>query len=152
MMNLMDRTKPRGQTQIIPVFVTFLVSAAWHGMELSFVKCFFWVGLMDYLFKIWDQTQIVHLMYKNVPFSVYQPFKLLFLHLSMAYISMMFQLMDPDKYYFVYSHMYWFVHWSFPILIAIATVLPKVRKPREAGESGSTTSPTTPKNSDNDKK
>jgi len=40
--------------QIVPLILTFLISAAWHGMEISFFKMFFFLGLMDVMYKTWD--------------------------------------------------------------------------------------------------
>ena len=47
MLRLMDRSKPRGQPQIIPTIVTFLISAAWHGLATGMFVAFFMCSLLD---------------------------------------------------------------------------------------------------------
>lgn len=58
MMRLMDRTLPRGKMQIGPMFITFIVSAAWHGLEIGFFAMFIGFAFMEYIVKAANATKL----------------------------------------------------------------------------------------------
>jgi len=58
MLRLMDRSKPRNQMQVGPMLITFIVSAAWHGMELGFFVMFIGFGIMEYAIKLSEKTLV----------------------------------------------------------------------------------------------
>ena len=75
MLRLMDRSKPRNQMQVGPMIITFVVSAAWHGLELGFFVMFIGFAFMEYAVKTSEKTKVAQFVMNNVPFAVYQPFK-----------------------------------------------------------------------------
>lgn len=56
MMRLMDRSLPRSKTQMGPMIITFVVSAAWHGIEVGFFFMFIGFAFMEYIVKAANAT------------------------------------------------------------------------------------------------
>ena len=56
MMRLMDRSLPRSKTQMGPMIITFVVSAAWHGIEIGFFFMFIGFAFMEYIVKAANAT------------------------------------------------------------------------------------------------
>ena len=56
MMRLIDRTAPRNKVQLMPQFTSFLISSAWHGLELGLFVCMFGFGLLLAMYKLTVST------------------------------------------------------------------------------------------------
>jgi lysophospholipid acyltransferase len=51
--------KPGKQLQIVPILMTFVVSAIWHGFYPGYFLFFISSGLMDYIFKLGQPIYIL---------------------------------------------------------------------------------------------
>ena len=136
MLRLMDRSKPRGEMQIGPMAITFIVSAAWHGIEVGFFVMFIGFAFMEYFIKMGEKTTIAVWITTNLPFAVYHPFKWFYQYLTASYLCISFVFLHFEKFNFVHANLYYFCHWALPLSCLIVTILPKVRRPRPAKEVG----------------
>ena len=135
MMRLIDRSKPRNQTQVMPQLICFLVSSIWHGLEVGLWVCMFGFGMLLALYNITSRTQLCNWIGTNVPFVIYQPFKWLFFYFCASWIEICFELRYFSVFYKVHATMYHVGTWL-PILICIVfSFLPKVRRPRKTAEN-----------------
>lgn len=112
------------------MLITFIVSAAWHGIEIGFFVMFIGFAFMEYFIKVGEKTAIAVWITNNVPFAVYHPIKWFYQYLTAAYLVISFQFLHFSKFNFVHSNLYYFCHWALPLSCLIVTVLPKVRRPR----------------------
>ena len=60
MIPLIDRSKPKGSSHLMPVFATFMVSAIWHGLYFGYFGCFINLALCDIMFKTFGATALAH--------------------------------------------------------------------------------------------
>ena len=67
MMRNLDRSVPRGKTQPFPIAMTFLVSALIHGFYVGYYLAFLGFGLLDFNFKLAEQTALVQYLRKKLP-------------------------------------------------------------------------------------
>ena len=134
MLRLMDRNKPRGQMQVMPMMVTFLASAAWHGIELGFLLCFLGLALNDYAFKVGEKTKIGNWILTNVPYRVYHPFLWVYCWFIGSYNVIAFMLLRFDDFNYVYKNLYYSGHICLVLVAIIVTILPKVSR---SGKQGS---------------
>jgi len=128
MLRLMDRRKPKGQMQVGPMVITFIVSAAWHGIQVGFFLMFFGFAVMEYIVKVGGKTKLINLILQHVPFAVYHPFKWFSQFFIGSYLVICFQMMTFERFNFVHSHLYYFGHWALPLGVVLVTVLPKVKR------------------------
>ena len=47
-----DRSAPRGKMQILPIAMTFLISALIHGFYVGYYLAFLGFGLLDFNYKV----------------------------------------------------------------------------------------------------
>lgn len=128
MLRLMDRKKPKGQMQVGPMVVTFIVSAAWHGIQVGFFLMFFGFALCEYIVKTGERTKAAQFVTKNVPFHVYHPIKWFFQFFIGSYLVICFQMMTFERFNFVHSHFYYIGHWALPLGVILVSVLPKAKR------------------------
>lgn len=108
--------------------VTYIVSAAWHGIQVGFFAMFTGFAIMDYTIKVSERTKVAQFVMKNVPFAVYQPIKWFYQYLMASYLVICFQLMHYEKFNYVHKNLYYFGHWALPLGAILATILPKVKR------------------------
>ena len=53
------------------MLITFIVSAAWHGIQVGFFVMFVGFAIMEYSIKVSERTKVCQFVTKNVPFAVY---------------------------------------------------------------------------------
>lgn len=128
MLRMMDRSKPRGQLQVMPMIMTFVVSAAWHGIMLGFFACFIGIAFVDYQFKVGEKTRIGNWVLTNVPYRVYHPFLWAYSMYLGCYCVLSFVLTSFEEFNFVYSHLYYSGHLCIFGGSIIVTILPKVSR------------------------
>ena len=131
MMRLIDRTKPKNQTQVMPQILCFLVSSIWHGLELGLFVCMFGFGLLLALYKVVVSTKLCDIFCKIVPFAVYHPFKFAFFYYMSSYYEICFEMRYLSVFTRIHGTMYHLGTWLPPLIILIALFLPKVRRPRK---------------------
>ena len=135
MLRLMDRTKPKTQMQVVPMAVTFVVSAAWHGMEIGFFAMFIGFAFMEYFIKVGAKTKVANWIVTTLPFAVYHPVKWFYQYFMASYLVISFILMKFERFNYVHKHLYYFGHWALPLSCLMVTFLPKVRRARPPQDS-----------------
>ena len=134
MLRLIDRSKPKTQTQVMPQIVCFLVSSIWHGLELGLWVCMFGFGMLLALYNITSRTQLCQGIAKNVPFVIYHPLKWLFFYFCASWIEICFELRYISVFWKVHATMYHVGTWLPILIIIVFSQLPKVRRPRSKNE------------------
>ena len=114
----------------MPQIICFLVSSIWHGLELGLFVCMFGLGLVLALYKSTVNTQICASFCKTVPFVVYHPFKWFFFYYLACWYEICFELRYFSVFMRVHGTMYHVGTWLPPLIMVIASFLPKVRRPR----------------------
>ena len=132
MLRLMDRKKPRGQMQLVPMLLTFIVSAVWHGPRIGFLILFIGLAFKEYFFKTASRTKIVIWIGKNVPYFVYAPIRLIYNYGTLSYLCVAFQKSKFEHFNFIHRNLYYFCYWSVPLSVLIVTYLPKERSQKPA--------------------
>ena len=125
----MDRSKPRGKPQILPTILTFLISAAWHGLATGMFVAFFMCSLLDQITKAAGKTKISAFMDKNVPFLLWWPLKWYYLFWHMSYLVMCMDLYFFEKFNFVHRNLYYVGHFTLPLAVFVFNMLPREKKP-----------------------
>ena len=69
-MRLMDRTKPKGSIQILPMVSAFVVSSIWHGIELGYAVFFGTLFVNALAAKMIERTKLAHAVMKAVPWRI----------------------------------------------------------------------------------
>ena len=75
MLRLMDRTKPKGQMQFVPMALTFIISALWHGLQVGFFMMFAGFAIMEYVMKMGERTTLAVWIIDTIPFILRHPIK-----------------------------------------------------------------------------
>ena len=57
-LKLKDRTRPRGELQIGATFLTYLISAMWHGLDAGFYVFFVGLALLDVFGRLIRQSKL----------------------------------------------------------------------------------------------
>ena len=61
--------------QFVPMFITFTVSALWHGLRVGFIVMFTGFAMMEIICKYGGRTKLAAWVVKNVPYVVYHPIR-----------------------------------------------------------------------------
>jgi len=122
----------------MPQILCFLVSSVWHGLELGLFVCMFGNGLLLALYKSMANTQLCNSISKSVPFAVYHPFKFFFFFFFASYYEICFELRYPSVFLKVHGAIYHVGAWLPPLLMIVASFMPKVRRPRKDDSSKKT--------------
>ena len=108
-----------------------MASGAWHGLGLRFITAFILQGMLAYIMKIGDKTQLANLIVKTVPSFIIAPVKLCLLHFFALYNCLQFIYFSKSSdIAFYHSNLYYVGHWASLLLCIVVTVLPKVRSAR----------------------
>lgn len=57
-MRLIDRSKPKGAIQILPLMAVFFASAYWHGFFFGYYSFFIGLGMLDIAWKMVARTAL----------------------------------------------------------------------------------------------
>ena len=121
----------------MPTILTFLASAAWHGIEVGFLVCFTGLAFHDYANKVGEKTKIGNWVLTNVPYRVYHPFLWLYNWFIGSYLVIAFMLLRFEHFNFVHRNLYYSGHICLLLAAVIVTVLPKVSRKKPTVEQSS---------------
>ena len=60
LMRLLDRNKPKGKVQAMPLFLSFIFSAIWHGVDLGYFVFFITLFFNDFIAKQFALSKLAH--------------------------------------------------------------------------------------------
>lgn len=126
MVRQLDRTKPRKSgTNTKPIFITFLVAAAWHGFNFGFYGCAFTLMMMDLMWKFMSPTKLAHTISSLLPAFLDRVLKVILMQMILSYsvISLNFLLFETS--FKAYSEIYFFWHFFMVFVMLAAMLLPK---------------------------
>ena len=69
-MRLMNRSKPKGSLQILPMVSAFVVSSLWHGIELGYAVFFGSLFMNAFAAKMIERTTLAKFVVKIIPWKV----------------------------------------------------------------------------------
>ena len=97
-------------------FITFTVSAIWHGFYPGYYVFFTGAALMDYHSKLAEKALAPYFSW--LPFTVVRALSFLWCYLGCAYFSIGFSLLSFERFYPVYKQLYYYFH-----IVLIASLL-----------------------------
>ena len=134
MVRLLDKTKPKGQVQVLPLAAVFITSAYWHGFYFGYYAFFTGVFLMDLAWKTVPKTQLAQSALRVLPQPVvfFVNWYLCFCAISYFGMPYCFYLFHPTMQ--MWDNFYYLGHWGTIAVIIIASLLPKAQKATKATE------------------
>lgn len=112
-------------------FLTFLMSAIWHGFYPGYYVFFMGAGLMDYHFKISEKALAPY--FTSMPFSVVFAVAYMWCYMGAAYFGIGFTLLGVEKFHKVYLSMHYYYHILLIGSIIVFTALQPKAKSRKEG-------------------
>jgi lysophospholipid acyltransferase len=104
----------RGQSNIMATWITFMVSAIWHGFYPGYYYFFFWVALFDYHCKL-----VIQVFGKvPIPQIISAPLACIWCFYGISYFGMSFVFLGISKYQQAFAEVYYWLQ------IVIAVTLP----------------------------
>ena len=128
LIRLMDKSKPRNAIQVIPILMTLFMSAFWHGFYFGFYAFFFGLGLMNFAWKLVQNTALAHRVLETVPYTIIRVLDWMLNFGCISYFSLAHILLTWDAVTTVFSSCYYIGHIGTISAIIIAIFLPKVKK------------------------
>ena len=96
MIRLMDRSKPRGSTQVFPTLATFLFASLWHGLYTSYYLFYTGVVLIEYAYKTAQKTALAKSLGESLPSAVVSFIQGFWALSAFHFMSAAFFLFDMD--------------------------------------------------------
>jgi MBOAT, membrane-bound O-acyltransferase family len=127
MLRLMDRSKPKGASQLTATFFTFVASSVWHGTYPGFIIFFVGIAMLEIQSKGFPRTKLALQVQKVVPWQFITAICYVWYFFNMAYFGLAFQFLTFEKSHIMYTNLGYLLHYLCPIVTLLAIYLPKQR-------------------------
>jgi hypothetical protein len=126
MLRLIDRSKPKGAPQLVPTFLTFFVSAIWHGIYPGFFIFFIAIAMLEIQSKSFPKLKLTKAL---TGVSPYIPIVVgwAWNAFGMAYFGMAFVFLQSYKVHMLYLNFSYILHILMPLMTLVAVYGPKER-------------------------
>ena len=70
LMRFIDRKQAKGKIQAVPLLLSFVFSAIWHGVDVGYFAFFITLFFNDFIAKSFVKTELAQTISKSVPWPV----------------------------------------------------------------------------------
>lgn len=130
MLRLIDRTAPKHAPRKFATFVTFIVSALWHGLFPGYFVFFIAAAFLEMQAKSFHKIKAVVAVRRYLPTKAETVILWLWMNYTVPYFGMAFIFLGSERYNRMYEGLYWSGHIIMPIVTVIGFVLPKQKSER----------------------
>ena len=125
---LVDRSKPRGTLQVLPLLATFVISALWHGFFFGFYALFLGLALLYVTWTTVSKVRVAQQVRALIPDSVFKVLSWLACEIAIPFFGMPFVFKTFARANNMWNGLNYFGLWLFPALILLASVLPQAKR------------------------
>ena len=135
MLRLMDRSKPKGTTQLTATVATFVASSVWHGIFPGFIFCFIGFAMMEIQAKNLPRLKLAQALSAYLPGFLFTLFNYFWTGFQLAYLGLAFVFLTFEKFNLMHRNFNYSLHYLIPLVTLLSIYMPKVRSTTQSDQT-----------------
>ena len=128
MLRVMNRKAQKGSIQTIPLVITFLVSALWHGVEPGYYVFFVGLGVTDLVERLFMATRLRGSLHRNLPRPLFRALGWVWTYALVSHWGMAFVFLRWSLIYQMHLNFNFIYYKVTAVALVVCLLLPKEKR------------------------